>query len=363
MTRKAVAGAYLVLVGAVLVHGWLVPRHPAVGTVRTGGQQGSTQPGGDSVLFSAVVQRLQSGESYYVAMGTELQARGYPTASPFNWRTPLHLWVLASVSETGGRVILGALAIAALALMLPSSPAPRATLMAVGVPVVASTILVALSEAWAGTLIALSLGAYLRRWWTLAALCGVLAVFIRELSVAYVLSAAAIALCSRRKRESLVWIFGGAIYLAYYGWHVHRVLAAMPEGARSHGASWVQWGGLSFVYRTVECYGWATLAPFIVVPLVVAAGLLGVVSDRMPLQARVALVGYLAAFSVVGLPINRYWGLVTVPLWGFGVLHALSGLQRLRSVIRELPGDAEPPAASRSLPARPGPAPGDLRSA
>ena len=344
MTRKAIASAYLVLVGAVLVHGWLVPRQRPAGGLRDGGQQTSSQQRGDSVLFSAVVQRLRSGESYYAAMGTELQARGYPTASPFNWRTPLHLWLLASVTTTGGRVILAALAIAALALMLPVSRAPRATLMAVGVPVVASTILVALSEAWAGTLIALSLGAYLRRWWTLAALCGVLAVFIRELSVVYALSAAAIAMCSRRKRESLMWVLGGAMYLAYYAWHVHHVLAAMPDGARSHAASWVQWGGLSFVYRTVECYGWATLAPFIVVPVVVAAGLLGILSDRMPLQARVALVGYLTAFSVVGLPINRYWGLVTVPLWGLGVLHAMSGLQRLRSVLWESAG-AESPAA------------------
>ena len=42
---------------------------------------------------------------------TELQARGYPTRSVFNWRTPLPMWLLGVLpGEAAGRVIIGGLA-------------------------------------------------------------------------------------------------------------------------------------------------------------------------------------------------------------------------------------------------------------
>ena len=41
-----------------------------------------------------MVDRLRAGESYYDAMGVELRAATTPP-HPFNWRTPLHLAVLA----------------------------------------------------------------------------------------------------------------------------------------------------------------------------------------------------------------------------------------------------------------------------
>jgi hypothetical protein len=325
MTRKIVAYTCLLVLALVLAYGWFGPRRHAVATGK------ANREVGDRILFSAVVQRLQRGESYYAAMRTELQAGNYPTASVFNWRTPLHLSILSVLTVTGSRVILGAIAIAAVALLIPAYPSARATIMAVGVPTIASTILVELADAWAGALIALSLGAYVRQRWLVAAICGVLAVFIREQAAIYVVCCAVIAMWSRRKTESLVWALGGALYLGYYAWHAEQVLAAIPPDARSHGASWVQWGGLPFIFRTVECYGWALFAPSIVVPPVVASGLAGTVSKQMPVHARVALIAYVVAFGVVGLPINRYWGLVTVPLWGLGVLHAVGGFHRLRS--------------------------------
>ena len=50
---------------------------------------------GDVDLYQAVVDRVHAGESYYAVLGDELRTRGYPTASVFNWRTPLPLWFIA----------------------------------------------------------------------------------------------------------------------------------------------------------------------------------------------------------------------------------------------------------------------------
>ena len=68
----------------------------------------------DVDLYVAEIQRIAQGETYYAAANTELHARGYPTRSVFNWRTPLPMWLLGKLpNETTGRVIIGALARAA----------------------------------------------------------------------------------------------------------------------------------------------------------------------------------------------------------------------------------------------------------
>ena len=320
---RPAAYTYLVLVAGVVLYGWFAPR-PRLAVVAS-----ATPGGSDRLMFDAVVQRMQRGEPYYPAMRAELEAGNYPTASVFNWRAPLHLGLLSTLTITGGRLLLGGIAVAAVILLRAGPASPPLSLLSVGVPVIASTILVTMPEAWAGALIALSIGAFGRRQWTLAACCGVLAVFMRELAAIYAVVAGAIALWSKRRVESLVWLAGAGLFAIYYTRHVQAALSAMPPDAKAHGVSWLQWGGLPFVYRTVECYPWALVAPAIMAPVVVAAGLLGTAAREMPLHARAALIAYLAAFSIVGLPVNRYWGLVTVPLWGLGVRHAWSGLRRV----------------------------------
>src|SRR5204863_6881445 len=62
-------------------------------------------------LYNAEIQRMRSGEGYYEAAAAELRARGYPTASVFNWRTPLPMWLIAKLPEPAGKVLIGAPAI------------------------------------------------------------------------------------------------------------------------------------------------------------------------------------------------------------------------------------------------------------
>ena len=67
--------------------------------------------GGDLELFSSVVAHLQAGTPYYVAMGSELRARGYPAASAMNWRTPLLLSTVAALRIPLARLVFGIFAL------------------------------------------------------------------------------------------------------------------------------------------------------------------------------------------------------------------------------------------------------------
>src|SRR5262249_22113610 len=74
---------------------------------------------GDVSLYLAEVQRIAHGEGYYEAASNELHARGYPTLSVFNWRTPLPMWLLGKLpSPIVGRLLIGGLAVLLLALAL-----------------------------------------------------------------------------------------------------------------------------------------------------------------------------------------------------------------------------------------------------
>ena len=73
----------------------------------------------DVSLYRAEVERIRRGESYYQAAAAELPARGYPTRSVFNWRTPLPMWLLGKMpSAAWGKALLGLMALAAIMMAL-----------------------------------------------------------------------------------------------------------------------------------------------------------------------------------------------------------------------------------------------------
>ena len=70
---------------------------------------------GDVALYRAEVARIRHGERYYQAAAAELTARGYPTRSVFNWRTPLPVWLLGKLPAVVlGKALPGGLALALL---------------------------------------------------------------------------------------------------------------------------------------------------------------------------------------------------------------------------------------------------------
>ena len=70
------------------------------------GQRGKACSG-DIALYLAEIQRIHAGENYYQVAAEELVSRGYPTASVFNWRTPLPMWLIGKLPEVlWGRLVL-----------------------------------------------------------------------------------------------------------------------------------------------------------------------------------------------------------------------------------------------------------------
>jgi hypothetical protein len=271
-------------------------------------------------------------------MGAELRAQQYPAASVMNWRTPLHLSTIAVLNGVAATVAFGMLSFSVLFAgiwaLAPRGGDARAwgifCLAGATVPIIfARPNPVLFAEAWCGLFIGLSVAAYARQRWIVAAICGVFAMFVRELAAPYVLLCGVLAMVARRRQESLVWILGGAAYLVYYVVHASFAHAAMRAGDLSHAESWIQWQGLPFILSTAKWYGWARIAPGIAVPLLLTGGMATVLATGAPVQLRLGIVAYILTFSIIGQPFNSYWGMVTAPLWGFGLAYSLDAVQWL----------------------------------
>jgi hypothetical protein len=307
----------------------------------------------DHALHAACVTRIARGEPYYAAVGSELRARGYPSASVPNWRTPLHYRFVAALGTARSKALLLAAGIlAAVAGAAAFSRRSPATAVAAAI-VLLGTLLPILfkpgraslfGEQWAGVLIALSLGAYHLRRFTAGALTGVLAVFMRELAAPYGVVCGILALARRRRAESAVWIAGGVAYAIYYAVHVGAVLNAIQPGDYAWPQPWVRFLGWPFVLQTAWANGWTMILPYAATPVLAVLGLGGTAARGMPSQLRISLLLYVALFSVVGQEFNWYWGWVVAPLWGYALLYAPAGLARLARNTHELLRSTRPVA-------------------
>jgi hypothetical protein len=269
------------------------------------------------------IRRLNAGEPYYIAVGDELRRRHFPTASPFNWRTPLLFSALALNPALGRAafVVLGLLVLAGTVHLLNSR---QSLVVVAGALAQSGAIWVIFDpgvwvyhEVWAGCLIAFSLFAYAMKRYAGAAILGLLALFVRELAAPYAILCTVLALRAGRRRETYLWMAGLIGYGVYYGWHLWNVSAHQQPGEPSHAAHWLQFGGLSFVVSTLrtnslvyEVPAWVLSGAF----LVVAAGLM---AADLPARMRWTVAVYFLCFAVAGQRFNWYWGWIpgfVVPL-------------------------------------------------
>ncbi|HEY2826266.1 MAG TPA: hypothetical protein VGJ04_01590, partial [Pirellulales bacterium] len=139
-----------------------------------GGFAGPRPPGpADVSLYLAEIQRIAHGEGYYESATHELHARGYPTLSVFNWRTPMPMWLLGKLpNEAMRRLLIGGLALLLLGIALAVTVKEGSAIRGLGCGLLMSGALLpgwleqiyVMTEVWAGILICLSICAYgLRR--------------------------------------------------------------------------------------------------------------------------------------------------------------------------------------------------------
>jgi hypothetical protein len=293
----------------------------------------------DVALYHAEIERIHAGEGYYSAAAAELTARGYPTRSVFNWRTPLPMWLLGKLPWFGlGKVLLGGLALALLLLAFESVARDEGNRLARPIacallltgpllPIVLGDLFV-LPVLWAGVLIALSVSAYgiNRPYW--GVVFGLAAIFFRELALPYALLAAAIAWRHRRRGELLAWSLGLAAWLVFFGLHWLQVRSLITPHALAHREGWLQFGGAGFVISTIQMNAYLLLMPQWVTALYFTAAMFGFAGWCTPLGTRIGLTTclFVAAFAVVGQNFNQYWGSLIAPLLCFGVARSPESL-------------------------------------
>jgi hypothetical protein len=265
---------------------------------------------------------VAEGEAYYPTMRDELVARGYPTGSVVNWRTPIYLELVARAPIVLHALLLlvAALVLAgtAMALRTVSTGACIAGLLLQNGVVTALWLsdLLIMPEPLAGGLIALSVLVSLRGSSAASVLLGSAALFVRELAVPYVAIRLAWAMWNRQWREAIGWSLGLGVYGLFLLWHIGQVHHVMPPHPTWHAAPYIQFGGLRFVLATLRTNLWLHALPWWTTPLALVAALLGAWSA--PPVVSLPILGYLAAFGIAGQPFNWYWG------WLPGMLLPLS---------------------------------------
>ena len=306
----------------------------------------SQAPGGaDLTLYHNVIERVRRGEGYYAAARQELQAGGYLTHSVFHWRLPTYAWLLGGLpSFAVARVLLGGLAL--LALMLAFLFQCRQGGLASGFALVLMLVgalawcidgqAFLAQEVWVAALLTLALACYgLDRPW-LGFLAGAAALFLRELALPFTVLAAWRAWREGRRREVVAWAATWVAFVTFFAWHAARVAAIAPANPAGASDSWLQWGGLGFVLRTVQMNQWLFNLPLWVSALVLPLALAGLLGwdDRKGALATLTVLVYAGAFLVVGKPFNTYWGLFFAPALPFGVVRGPHALARLAAALR-----------------------------
>jgi hypothetical protein len=297
----------------------------------------------DIDLFRKVVEHVHDGATPYDAFDRVFKEYNYPVSSVFNYRTPLHLWMIGQFrSRVWAQALLGAL-MAATALMTYAILEREGSKLRAGLCVLLMlgafaycfiTEIYLFAEIWSGTLIALSVCAFGLGRYRLAVAAGLLALFFRELALPYVLSAAAIALWRGRRREAVAWALGVGLYGFYLMFHIWAVVPRLPKtGPLFNGTGWVHFSGLIFILASCRINLLLLASPPWVTALYLPLALVGIVGWRSETGLRIGAVVflYLAAFSVVGNPFVSYWGLMFAPLLPFGVVMAPTALRDLWS--------------------------------
>lgn len=321
LTRPAAAGVVAFVLAAVVFF-VAVSRSP----LRQGWADAPDRGPGDVQLYNAEIARMQQGQGYYDAAARELVERGYPTASLFNWRTPLPMALIGWLPDKRlGQAVLGGAAVLLLLLAFDwlarengSWAALAATLLLCGalLPVSFDDGFV-MPELWAGVLLALSIVLYAQGRPACGVAAGLAALFVRELAGPYCLLCIALAMRSRRWRELGGWLGGLAAYAVFYAWHVEHVLPLMRSDDVLRAGGWVRFGGAAFVISTAQMNALLLLLPQWVTAAFVPLALLGAAGENTPAGERLGLTlaGYLVLFSIVGQDINQYWGSLVAPLF------------------------------------------------
>jgi hypothetical protein len=321
----------------------IIPSSSAQSASQAPASPPSREAQGDAEFYRAIVRRVHAGEGYYDAVASELQQRGYPPHSMFNWRPPFYAWIFGlPPSPIWGQIIL------VLGVLVTMSLAYQAMASAGGVGKAAGCTVLLIgpfawcgfpdvclfAELWAGMFITLSVAAFVLDRWRVAVVAGLLALFFRELALPYCLIAAGLAWWHKRRAETAWWLAGLVLYGVFLTFHGLEAGRRINSTDVVHASSWIQFGGTPFVLLTTQINYFLILAPSWVAALYLPLALLGFMACPAATAGRAGLTAaaFVAAFTVIGIkPHNAYWGLMYAPLLPLGIVWAPAALRDLWS--------------------------------
>lgn len=298
--------------------------------------EGDEKHGADLKYYRQVVEEVHEGANYYDVANRELRRYGFRVGSIFNWRLPTYAYVLGALGSPAWiRGLLIVIGVAGLVLA-GISEARDADLITAG-----CTMFLLFGvfhwcldgdacyaqEVWAAMLIMLSVAANGLGWRPLAVAAGLAALFFRELVLPYCLIAGALAWWHGRRREAAGWLVGVVLFGIFLAWHATQVKSRLtPEDVAQSGGplEWIQFGGFAFDIVTTRMNEFLFNAPGWLVVVYLLLALIGLIGWRSEQGALLSLttLAYLAAFAVIGMPMNINWGLIYAPLLPFGVVRA-----------------------------------------
>jgi hypothetical protein len=279
------------------------------------------------------------GEDYYSAAVAEQRTRGYPLQPVVTVRFPTLAWIVGGLGAEGAALlmkIIMAAALIGLSIRLKALAGSRITwglaamLAATGLTLLTVPAMTYWHESWAALLIIFSLVCRTERRWGMSLAFGLAAVLVRELALPYLCVMAAFAWREGRRAEALAW---SASVLAFFGaMVVHAdLVSAHVTGLDRASPGWSGAGGWPFVLAMMQRCSLFLFLPLPLIAALVPLALLGWSSFGQGLGARIALLllGYAAAFTLLGRPDNFYWGILIAPLLPVGLVFAPRALRDL----------------------------------
>jgi len=298
----------------------------------------------DIALYEAAIRKVRAGRNYYDFIVPEHRLRDYPVRPGLSVRLPTLAYLMAGLQSLHLEVAVP------IALMLATIFAwwrrfgegagvgrlrrTATALVFVGASLMLNRHYFALHELWAGMLLMLALalhrvGGYSdgggggRPAWIASFLCAALALFIRELSLPFVLLMAVTALWHRNWRESAAWMALVVVFVVALAWHL-SIIAAQVRPSDPSGSSWLALRGLSgWLANVVQSSNLRFLPHWLAGPVVVLMTL-GWAGWRTATgtSAFFLATGYGLAFMIAGRWDNFYWGAMVAPMLMAGIAFA-----------------------------------------
>lgn len=296
--------------------------------------------GADLRLYRRIVERIQSGESYYQAAYSEFRIRGYPTNSVFNWRMPLLAWIMGQFSNIKlCQLIAIILSLVTLAIWISVVQIfdsfykmLAGSLLLLGWPLysfIPDVFLV--HEFWAGAFITLSLAAYAKGWRRASSLFGLMALFVRELAFPYVIIMLILSFYEKQHSEALIWLSGIIAFLLMMVIHIVYIKHIIMNNNLIQYESWIALGGWQFVLNTAHTHPYLLLLPIWFTAMILPMAILGLIGWKDPLFLRISatICVYVVIFAFIGQPFNQLWGLMYVNILLLGLLNVFHSMRDL----------------------------------